>query len=81
MTPTDNQKTVRSNGNFIPGSVHYERRAYDNRFEVVGRLYDSARDALEVNIGGEVVLDVAPNRQSALEVVRFFRGQSNGVAQ
>ena len=68
-------ESIRANSNYIPGSVHYHRRAYDKAFEVVARLTDRTMDELELNIGGEVVLDVQPNRQDALASVRFFRHQ------
>lgn len=76
MKITDTMLRTRANSGFIPGSVHYNRRKYDNHFEVVARLYDSEVNDLEVNIGGEVVLDVHKRRDDALASVRFFRGHA-----
>lgn len=70
-------KRTRSNGGFIPGSVHYSRRKYDGHFEVVARLYDSQVNELEVNIGGEVAIDVQKRRDDALTSVRYFRGHGD----
>lgn len=76
MTPTNSMQTIRANARYIPGSVHYNRRAFDKKYEVVARLYDDALEDLGVAIGGEVVLDVRDDRIDALEAVRFFRGQN-----
>lgn len=76
MKITPRMETIRANSNYITGSVHYNRRSYDKQFEVVARLTDRTMDELGVNIGGEVVLDVQPNRQDALASVRFFRHQA-----
>jgi hypothetical protein len=78
MKITTRMEAIRAAGGFIPGSVHYNRRAFDKKFEIVARLTDHAMDQLELNIGGEVVLDVQEDRQNALASVRFFRGQSEG---
>lgn len=74
MTPTKQQTHIKENTQYIPGSVHYHKRRGDGKYEVVGQLYNHAREALGLSIGGEVVLDVKPNRQDALASVRFFRG-------
>ncbi|MBN9136646.1 MAG: hypothetical protein J0I92_11450, partial [Phyllobacterium sp.] len=66
MKITPRMETIRAKSNYITGSVHYNRRAFDKQFEVVARLTDRTMDELGVNIGGEVVLDVQPNRQDAL---------------
>ncbi len=75
MKITPRMETIRAKSNYITGSVHYNRRAFDKQFEVVARLTDRTMDELGVNIGGKVVLDVQPNRQDALAAVRFFRHQ------
>lgn len=73
ITPT--MERLRDTTSYIEGSVHYNRRAYDKQFEVVARLTDPALEKLGSSIGGEIVLDVQPNRHAALESVRFFRRQ------
>jgi hypothetical protein len=75
MKITPRMEAIRANSNYIAGSVHYHKRAYDKAFEVVARLTDRTMDELELNIGGEVVLDVQADRQAALASVRFFRFQ------
>lgn len=75
MKITTRMETIRAGSNYIPGSVHYHKRAYDKAFEIVARLSDRTMDELELNIGGEVVLDIQPDRQAALASVRFFRHQ------
>ena len=82
MQPTNQQTVIRDTTQYISGSVHYHRRKLDGKFEIVANLYHTAREALGLSIGGEVVLDVQPNRQDALESVRFFRGhQDNNKAK
>lgn len=75
MKPTPRMESIRDNTSYIERSVHYNKRAYDKKFEVVGRLTDTALNELEANMGGEVVLDIQENRQDALASVRFFRRQ------
>lgn len=75
MKITKSMQAIRDAGNYIPGSVHYSRRAYDKKFEIVGRITDEALDYMNLSIGGEVVLDVQEDRQQALAAVRFFRHQ------
>lgn len=73
ITPA--MERLREATSYVEGSVHYNRRKYDNQFEVVARLTDRALEELGSSIGGEVVLDVQPNRHAALDSVRFFRRQ------
>lgn len=75
MKITPRMERIRANSEYIAPSVHYNRRAYDKQYEVVARLYDRTMDEMGLNIGGEVVLDVQPDRHSALASVRFFRHQ------
>lgn len=75
MKITPRMEAIRANSEYIAPSVHYNRRAYDKKFEVVGRLSDRTLDELGLNIGGEVVLDIQDDRQDALASVRFFRHQ------
>lgn len=75
MNITPRMQSIRDNVNYIAPSVHYNRRAYDKKFEIVAALPDHELDTLGVNIGGEVVLDVRDDRQDALASVRFFRRQ------
>ncbi len=75
MTPTSQMRTIRSNTRYVEASVHYNRRKFDKKYEIVARLYDDALEDLGVTIGGEVVLDVREDRHDALESVRFFRNQ------
>lgn len=77
ITPT--MEKIRDAASYIERSVHYHRRAYDKKFEVVARLTDRAAEGLGAAIGGFVVLDVQPSRHAALEAVRFFRRQENPV--
>ena len=63
-------------GGYVPASVHFSQRKYDKKFEVVAQMTYEALDALELSIGGEVVLDIQDNRQDALSSVRFFRGHA-----
>ena len=65
------------NGEYIRGSVHFNKRRGDKVFEVVGRLTNEKYDELGLNAGPEVVLDTAPNRDEALRKVRFLRGNDN----
>lgn len=74
MQISDQLKTIRSNTSYIEGSVHFNKRAYDKKFEVVARLKDHALNEMDLCIGGEVVLDIQDKREDALAVVRFFRG-------
>ena len=56
---------------YDPASVHYNRRGFDDRYEVVARaevLPDDWR---------YVVLDIRPNRLDALERVRELRAYSD----
>lgn len=76
MTPTKQMNAIRTNTRYVKGSVHYNRRAFDKKYEVVARLYDDALEDLGLTIGGEVVLDVRDDRQDALASVRFFRDQN-----
>ena len=76
MQPTKEQLRIKKSTQFIPGSVHYHKRKLDGKFEVVAQLFNHAREALGLSIGGEVTLDVQPNRQDALASVRFFRGHN-----
>lgn len=73
MKITPQMETIRSAGNFIPGTVHWSRRKYDGAFEIVGRLTNEAIAEMRPCIGGEVVLHVSENRKDALDAVRFFR--------
>lgn len=75
MTPTTQMRTIRSTARYVEASVHYNRRKFDKKFEIVARLYDDALEDLGLAIGGEVVLDVRDDRIEALESVRFFRNQ------
>lgn len=75
MKITPRMERIRNNSDYIEPSVHYSRRAFDKKFEIVARVSDRTMDELELNIGGEVVLDVQDNRQDALASVRFFRRQ------
>lgn len=75
MKITPRMERIRNNSDYIEPSVHYNRRAFDKKFEIVARVSDRTMDELELNIGGEVVLDVQDNRQDALASVRFFRRQ------
>ncbi|MCF4099810.1 hypothetical protein [Maritalea mediterranea] len=75
MHITKRMHTIRANTDYIHQSVHFKRRAYDKQYEVVGRLSDKSIDDLDLSIGGEIVLDVQPNRTTALASVRFFRYQ------
>lgn len=54
-------------------SVHFSRRAYDKKFEVVARLMDPDAAELGFHPGQEVVLDVQPTRERALDSVRTLR--------
>lgn len=75
MHITPRMAEIRDRTDYIAGSVHWNRRAYDKAFEVVGRLTPEGMAKLGSSIGGEVVLDVQYNRQDALKSVRFFRKQ------
>ena len=75
MQITPRMNSIRDNTDYITGSVHWNRRAYDKNFEIVGRLTPEGLAALGSSIGGEVVLDVQAGRQDALASVRFFRKQ------
>lgn len=75
MNITPRMQSIRDNVNYIAPSVHYQRRKYDKKYEVVAALSDYEVRELDVNIGGEIVLDVQSDRQSALASVRFFRRQ------
>lgn len=75
MQITQRMREIRDNTDYIPGSVHWNRRVYDKAFEVVGRLTPDGMAKLGSSIGGEVVLDVRSSRQDALASVRFFRQQ------
>lgn len=75
MHITPRMTEIRDRTDYIAGSVHWNRRAYDKAFEVVGRLTPEGMAKLGSSIGGEVVLDVQYNRQDALKSVRFFRKQ------
>lgn len=75
MHITPRMTEIRDRTDYIAGSVHWHRRAYDKAFEVVGRLTPEGMAKLGSSIGGEVVLDVQYNRQDALKSVRFFRKQ------
>jgi hypothetical protein len=77
MQITERMNEIRDRTDYIAGSVHWNRRAYDKAFEVVGRLSPEGMEKLGSSIGGEVVLDVRHNRQDALRSVRFFRRQEN----
>lgn len=74
---TPSMEHIRETADYIEGSVHYNKRAYDKQFEIVARLTDRAIDELGVAIGGEVVLDVQPDRHAALTSVRYFRRQED----
>lgn len=58
---------------YIPSSCHFNKRSFDKKWEVIAQLYDDAADELEINCGGQVVLWVADDRQTALEIVRHLR--------
>jgi hypothetical protein len=73
MTPTAQMRIIRSNARYVEASVHYNRRKFDKKFEIVARLRDDALEDLGVTIGGEIVLDVRDDRIEALESVKFFR--------
>ena len=75
MNTNEHLNTVRNNGSYIAGSVHYSRRKFDKQFEIVARATDTFLNEHELNFGGEVVLAVAKNRNEALDLVRFFRKQ------
>ncbi|TWH35566.1 MULTISPECIES: hypothetical protein [unclassified Aminobacter] len=75
MKITAAHERIRNNAGYIEASVHYSKRKFDKKYEVVARLKDTTMNELELNIGGEVVLDVQNNRQDALASVRFFRRQ------
>lgn len=74
----DTHRATKSNGRFIPASVHYSYRKYDRKYEIVAQLYDQVVNDLDVNCGGQVTLDVQPNRDAALFMVRYFRGHEKG---
>ena len=76
MIPTSQMRSIRANARYIEASVHYNRRAFDKKYEIVARLYDDAVEDLGLTIGGEVVLDVRDDRHDALASVRFFRNQN-----
>lgn len=75
MTPTAQLRLIRSNTRYVEASVHYNRRKFDKKYEIVARLYDDALEDLGVTIGGEVVLAIYEDRHDALDAVRFFRNQ------
>lgn len=77
---TDRMHEIRNRTDYIPGTVHWHKRAYDKAFEIVGRLTPQALLKLDLARSegcGEVVLDVRHNRKDALDSVRFFRRQEN----
>lgn len=73
MKPTETMRNTRNAGNYIASSVHYTRRRFDGRYEIVAQATASFLNANELNIGGEIVLDVQKNRQDAVDAVRYFR--------
>lgn len=75
MKITEQMNAVRNSGSYIAGSVHYSRRKMDKRYEIIARATDTFLNENELNIGGEIVLDVRGNRQEALDAVRFYRKQ------
>lgn len=72
---TPSMERIRHSGDYIEASVHYAKRRFDKKYEVVARLKDTTLNELDLNIGGEVVLDVQADRRAALESVRYFRKQ------
>ncbi|WP_319413836.1 hypothetical protein [uncultured Cohaesibacter sp.] len=77
MHITERMNEIRNRADYIEGSVHWNRRAYDKAYEIVARLHPEALVRLGSTIGGEVVLDVRQDRRDALAAVRFFRRQEN----
>ena len=75
ITPRMNE--IRDRADYIEGTVHWNRRAYDKAYEIIGLLRPEALQRLGASIGGEVVLDVRHDRRDALTSVRFFRRQDN----
>ncbi len=73
MTP-ERRAHLRDTVPYIKGSVHYSKRQYDKKFEIVAVLPPSVVAEMGLHIGGEIVLDVADNRQDALNFVRHYRG-------
>ena len=66
--------SIKETAGYIPATVHYNKRARDKKFEIVGVLPPALLEEMKLNIGGEVVLAIADDRQEALNLVRFFRG-------
>ena len=69
-----NLTNIRKKGEYIPQSVHYSKRRYDGKFEVVAALKPKVHAELGVQCGNEVVLAVEENRNDALRTVKFLRG-------
>lgn len=75
MKITEQMKATRNSGSYIAASVHYSRRKFDKRYEIIARATDTFLNENELNIGGEIVLDIRGTRQEALDAVRFYRKQ------
>ncbi len=66
---TEFLERIRANTTYDHRSVHYNKRKFDNMYEIVARA--------EVDgIWREVVLEIQSSRTKALEVVRFLRGHN-----